>query len=401
MINNSNVRKAGTIQAWIVIMINQLPMMAIVALMPALPSLVEHFKDVPNGQMLIPMILTAPGLCVALIAPFAGHMIDKHGRRKLLLLFMFLYGLGGILPFFLDGFNTVISGRLLLGIGEAFVLVVGNTLLGDYFEIKERTKWLTFQGFFGSIVAAGLLALSGQLANIGWNYPFLVYGIAIILTVFAAFYIFEPPIKKEVAATASVGDNSSAKFPLQLVLSIFLITFTFAVLYFVYTIHFSLALDEMGIKDKIQLGNMSAITSTAVPLGAIIFRYVAKRPFWQQLALIFFFFTIGLTGIGLATDTTSVMIMGWIQQLGCGMTVPVLISWALNILPAQYRGRGMGFWTSGFFLGQFLNPVFVSFLRNVSGSLLQTFVTVGIICFVVLIAILVYNMLFKRKLSIN
>lgn len=400
MTNNSNIRKAGTIQAWIVIMINQLPMMAIVALMPALPSLVEHFKDVPNGQMLIPMILTAPGLCVALLAPFAGHMVDKYGRRKLLLLFMFLYGLGGILPFFLDGFNTVISGRLLLGIGEAFVLVIGNTLLGDYFEMKERTKWLTFQGFFGSIVAAGLLALSGQLATIGWNYPFLVYGIAIILTVLASVFIFEPPIKKEIVENAA-EENSPSKFPVKLVLSIFLITFTFAVLYFVYTIHFSLALDEMGIKDKIQLGNMSAITSTAVPLGALIFRYVAKRPFWQQLALIFFFFTVGLTGIGLATDTTSVMIMGWIQQLGCGMTVPVLVSWVLNVLPVQYRGRGMGFWTSGFFLGQFLNPVFVSFMRNATGGLLQTFVSVGIICFVVMITILVYNMLLKRKWSIN
>ncbi|MFV5703698.1 MFS transporter [Flavobacterium sp. XS2P12] len=395
MKNNLNVRKAGSWQGWVVILINQMPMLAIVALMPVLPTLIEHFKGVPNGDLLVPMILTAPGLCIALIAPFAGHLVDKYGRRKLLVVFLFLYGFGGILPFFIDGFNTVITGRLLLGIGEAFVLVLGNSLLGDYFDQKERTKWITIQGVFGSIAVVGLLALSGHLATIGWNYPFLVYGIAIILALLSWVFIYEPSLKNTVVQESIV--EKAMAYPVKTMLTIFLITFTFAVLYFVYTIHFSLALDQMGIKDKIKLGNMSAIASTAVPLGAIIFRYVAKRPFWQQMALIFFFFTIGLTGIGLAKDETTVLIMGWIQQLGCGMTIPVLTSWALTILPPQYRGRGMGIWTSGFFLGQFLNPVFVSLIRNVSGGVLQTFALVGGICFVVMVSLLVYNLLLKNK----
>lgn len=394
-----NIRKAGKLQAWIVILVNQMPMMAIVALMPALPTLQEHFSGVANGQLLIPMILTAPGLVIALIAPFVGLLVDKHGRRKLLIAFMFLYGLGGVLPFFLDSFRAVISGRLLLGIGEAFLLVIGNSLLGDYFEQKDRVKWISYQGVFGSIAAVGLLSLSGHLASLGWNYPFLVYGIAIILSVLCWKFIFEPIVNNQNSEVAF--SHETGVFPLKQVLTIFLITFTFALLYFVYTIHFSLALDQMGIKDKIQLGNMSAVTSTAVPVGALIFRYLAKRPFWQQIALVFFFFAIGLAGIGLAQDATTAMIMGWIQQLGCGMTVPVLISWALNVLPAEFRGRGMGFWTSGFFLGQFLNPVFVSFLRNLTGGLLETFVLVGGICFVIMICIVVYNLLSKSKLALN
>jgi MFS family permease len=108
----------------------------------------EHFKDVENKDLLVPMILTAPGLCIAIIAPFAGYFVDKYGRRNLLIYFTAIYGLGGILPYFLDGFNTVITGRLLLGVGEAFVLVIGNTLLGDYFAPTDRAKWLTVQGFF-------------------------------------------------------------------------------------------------------------------------------------------------------------------------------------------------------------------------------------------------------------
>jgi MFS family permease len=392
MTNATSPRQAGAAQGWMTVLINQLPMMAIVALMPALPTLMEHFGNMPNGNLLVPMILTAPGLCIALIAPFAGYFVDKYGRRKLLLIFMLLYGLGGTLPFFLDGFNTVITGRLLLGIGEAFVLVIGNTLLGDYFDAKDRTKWLTIQGFFGSVAAALLLSLSGNLASIGWNYPFLVYTIPILMTVMAFFFIYEPPVK---AVQKEEFALNQEEFPWKTVGLLFTMTLIFAVLYFVYTIYFSTALDAMGIKDKKQLGNMSAIASTAVPLGALIFRAIAHRPTWQQIALIGVFFTIGLVGIGLSRDATTAMTVGWIQQLGCGMTIPVLVAWALKILPEQFRGRGMGFWSSGFFLGQFLNPVFVSFATKMSGGLLPAFVTTGVICLIVTVILVGYNLLKK------
>lgn len=385
---------AGFWQAFIVILINQLPMMAIVSLMPALPTLMAHFSDVENKGLLVPMILTAPGLCIAIIAPFAGYFIDKYGRRKLLLVFITLYGLGGILPFFLDGFNTVITGRLLLGVGEAFVLVIGNALLGDYFAPNDRAKWLMVQGFFGSIAGSFLLALSGNLANLGWNYPFLVYGIAFIITALSFVFIFEPTIK----ITSAIDEESNSDgFPTRAAIQAFLITLFFSILYFVYTIHFSLALDAMGIKDKVELGNMSAIASTAVPIGALIFKLVSKRPFWQQMALIFLFFTIGLVGIGTAKDVQTAIVVAWVQQLGCGMTVPVLVAWALNLFPVKYRGRGMGFWTSAFFLGQFLNPFFVSTITKFSRGVQATFMTVGVMCGVVFLFIVGLNLLFQKK----
>jgi MFS family permease len=386
-------KKAGFWQALVVILLNQLPMMAIVALMPALPTLMEHFKDVPNKDLLVPMILTAPGLCIAIIAPFAGVLVDKFGRRNLLIWFTAIYGLGGILPYFLDGFNTVITGRLLLGVGEAFVLVIGNALLGDYFAPNDRAKWLMIQGFFGSIAGTGLLSLSGYLSSLGWNFPFLVYGISFLITILSVFFIFEPSEKfiNEIDKTSTDG------FPVKSAIFAFVITLFFSILYFVYTIHFSRALDGMGIKDKQQLGNMSAIASLAVPLGALIFKLVSNRPFWQQMALIFFFFTIGLTGIGQSTTPSMAIVTGFIQQLGCGMTVAVLVTWALNLFPVVYRGRGMGVWTCAFFLGQFLNPIFVSAITKYSGSVQATFFIVGVICGVILIATLAYNLINKPK----
>ncbi|HAO50340.1 MAG TPA: hypothetical protein DCR35_14200, partial [Runella sp.] len=197
---------------------------------------------------------------------------------------------------------------------------------------------------------------------------------------------FDPEEKFPSEIDTVVADDV---FPTKTAMWVFVVTLGFSVLYFVYTIHFARALDAMGIKDKVQLGNMSAIASTAVPLGALIFKLVSKRPFWQQMALIFFFFAVGLTGIGLAKEATTAVTVGWIQQLGCGMTIPVLVAWALNLFPVKYRGRGMGFWTSAFFLGQFLNPAFVSTISSFSGGIQPTFVAVGGICTVVFLLIMI------------
>ncbi|MBD0376988.1 MAG: MFS transporter [Flavisolibacter sp.] len=394
MTNQTNVRKAGAPQGWTLVLINQLPAMAIASLMPVLPTLFEHFANVPNKDVLVPMLITAPGICIALLAPFAGLIVDKYGRRKLLVTFVLLYGIGGILPFFIDGFGLVFTGRLLLGIGEAFVLVIMNSLLGDYFDQSGRSKWLTIQGIVGPVAGAGLLVLSGHLANMGWNYPFLVYGIAIIMAFFAWLFLFEPSTK--VADTEPIAEESKG-FPYKTVAIVALSTLFIATLYFVYTIHFSRVLDEMGIKDKIKLGNASAIASFGVPVGALIYRLVYKRPAWQQIALVFLLFAIGLSVIGFAKNVNTAIAGAWIQQLGAGMTIPVLIGWALHVIPVEYRGRGMGFWTSGFFLGQFVNPVYVSLVKNTTGSLGAAFVTTGIICLSIALLLIIYNIATSRK----
>ncbi len=394
MIQATVPKKAGPLQAWVIIVVNILPMMGIVALMPVVPSLLEHFKNTPHIQTLAPLILAAPGLCIALLAPFAGYLTDKWGRRKLLIRLMMFYGVGGVLPFFIDDFWTLMGGRFLLGIGEAFIITIVNALLGDYFSPKERAKWLMMQGIFASIFGTLMLSGSGHLAAIGWQYPFLLYSLAFLFAILAWLFIFEPDYK---TATPGISQTPSDKPPYSIFTMIFIITFILSIIYFVYTLHFSLALDEMGIKDKVLLGNLSAIASIGVPIGGIIFKLISKRPFWQQCLVIAALLGIGLTGIGMAGSQYSVVVFAFIQQLGCGTTIPVLVAWALNTLPLAYRGRGMGIWSSALFLGQFSCPLVVSLVREWRGGLLPAFTAFGMLC--LLSALVIFLLGIVRKKS--
>lgn len=380
-------RRAGVPQGLIIIAISLLPMMAIVALMPIVPLLVKNFQHVPNIQTLAPLVLSAPGLCVALLSPFAGWLADRVGRRKLAIGFAAVYGVGGMVPFFIQDFTALFAGRLLLGVGEAFILTMGNTLLGDYFDKDQRSKWLMWQGIVGSFCGSLLLAASGYLASFGWNFSFLVYGVALVIALAAWFFLFEP--ERPAPAFTASGSWIQPRFPTGMMVRIAATTFVLAAIYFVYTLQFSLALDAMGLKEIHRIGNYSAVASIAVPLGAIVYKLMSRRSSALQFSLLFVLLGVGMVGIGLSHDITTVVGFAFVQQLGAGMCIPILIGWGLRELPDEFRGRGMGWWTSAFFLGQFVSPVLVTVVRGWTGGLLSAFLVFGVLCIVIAIGQLV------------
>jgi MFS family permease len=387
-------RQAGTAQGIIIVAIGLLPMMAIVALMPIVPLLVKEYSHMPNIRTLAPLVLSAPGLCVALLAPFAGWAADRFGRRNLAIVFAAIYGIGGMVPFFLQDFTALFAGRLLLGVGEAFILTMGNTLLGDYFDKDQRAKWLMWQGIVGPACGSALLSASGYLAGLGWNFSFLVYGLALLIAVGAYFHLYEPERAPMPAAGSAAARAAAAeKFPRALMLRIMVTTFVLAALYFVYTLQFSLALDALGLKEIHKIGNYSAVASAAVPLGAILFKLLSRHSTKLQFTVLFMLLGLGLTGIGLSRDLLAVVGFAFIQQVGAGMCLPILIGWSLREMPDRFRGRGMGLWTSAFFLGQFLSPFLVTMVRGFAGGLLETFVACGALC----MAIAVVNLIFGQR----
>ena len=55
-------------------------------------------------------------------------------------------------------------------------------------------------------------------------------------------------------------------------------------------------------------------------------------------------------------------------SVGVGVLLPSLLAWIMRELPAQFRGRGTGFWTGTFFLGQFVAPIMAVVLSDQLGG---------------------------------
>ncbi|MQP68233.1 MFS transporter [Niveispirillum sp. SYP-B3756] len=373
-------RRAGLAQGIILVISGFLPILAIVSLTPAVPTILDHFRDVANASLLVPVLVSAPGLAIAILAPFAGILVDRFGRRPLLVWATFFYGIAGSLPFFLDSLYAVIASRLLLGVTEAAILTIINTLIADYYDAAGRRKLLMAQGLAGPAMASGVIAASGMLTAVSWNGVFLIYLIALPIFVGTHFMIFEPGRTKQGAPVAPQADRGpTPPFPTRAVALYGAVTLFASTLYYVFIIQGGLAFREVGVNDPKHVGSLIALASLGVPVGALIFGWIGKKATALQIFCFFAFLGVGLAGIGLATEYKSMMALLVIQQMGAGMTIPILIAWAQSKLPFAHRGRGMGIWASCFFLGQFTSPFFVAGAKSATGGTVQAaFLTMGI-----------------------
>lgn len=132
MTSGTGVQRPGVAQGLTVIIAGFLPILAIVSMFPAVPAMIGHFAADPDAGWKVPAMVSAPGLTIAIVALFAGVLVDRFGRRRLLLAATLVYGVFGALPFPLESLDAIYASRLALGVAEAVILTTLNTLIADY-----------------------------------------------------------------------------------------------------------------------------------------------------------------------------------------------------------------------------------------------------------------------------
>lgn len=368
---SSNVR--DTIKGIILVLAQALPIMAVVSLFPAMPNLMQHFGDVQNAAYLVPMIVTLPSFCIAVLAPGAGWLVDNVGRRPVLIGSLTLYTFSGLAPLVLDNLVPIIISRALLGVAEAGIVTVAGTLIADYFG-EHRYRWLALQSGIGAIVGTLLIALGGWLADLSWRGPFSIYFAALPLLVLSLIFLNEPEAK------ARRGDEVPAgRFPWVIAFSVGAVSLIASVLYYAEPTHIASIFKQRGIESSTKIGLIQALTSLAYIAGAVLYKVLSERPVAVLLAVAGGLIAIGMVGIGLSTSYKEAAFWALFQQLGGGMVIPSLIGWAQASVPFEQRGRAMGIWATFFFTGTFLCPAFVTFTTGLSGSLSTSFWWLGLL----------------------
>lgn len=374
--------------------------MAIVLLAPILPALLDEFRNVPNSEYWVPMILTVPALCVALFSPLAGMLGDWFGRRRLLLWAFVGYAIVGIAPIFLADLPAILASRVLVGIAEALIMVLTTTMIGDYFEGPARDKWLAGQTAFASMSALVFFNIGGQLGHFGWRAPFWVYLSALAMLALVLRFTWEPAEKDALdEAEAAPHHASWAGFPWARMAGIIGITIYGSVLFYTVQIQAPVGLTTLGITDPGKTGFLTSIASIGVPLGTYLFSRFGHSAVARLLLIEFGLLTLGFALMGSAASPTTFLIGCFINQLGAGMLLPTLLVWTMSGLPFEIRGRGAGLWTGAFSVGQFLSPVAVTMAGKEFGGLLAAFGALSFAALFGAVAALLSSILRPQRLS--
>jgi MFS family permease len=364
-------RTAGLPQGILIILAGFLPILAIVALTPAVSPMVAHFGT--SAMTLVPLAVTAPGLMIALFSPFMGWVADHWGRRPMLLWATLVYGFVGVAPFFMESLPAIIATRLVLGICEAAILTGTNTLIADYYPESGRRNWLMAQAAFGPVFGFSVVVGSGQLAAVDWHWPFLIYAIAFPIFLAMTVWMFEPGHEAETSAAAV-----PAAFPLRHVASCGAVTLLGASLYYVYIVQIGLAFSGIGVNEADRVGMMVGIATLGVFLGGLAFKPISIRySTGVQVTSFFGLMGLGMVSIGLAKSAQDMTVAATVQQLGAGILIPALVLWAMRGVAPQHRGRAMGVWSASFFFGQFCSPLLVSLTRLGGADIAAAFVALG------------------------
>jgi MFS family permease len=124
---------------------SSLTVMAGATIAPSLPELARHFADLPDAELLSRLVLTIPALAIAVMAPLAGYIIDRFGRRRMLIGGIIVYAIAGASGLWLDTLGAILVGRVVLGATIGAVMTTSITLISDYFVGPARERFMGLQ----------------------------------------------------------------------------------------------------------------------------------------------------------------------------------------------------------------------------------------------------------------
>jgi MFS family permease len=368
-------RRAGRPQGLLLMFMSCLPVLGAVLLAPVLPSMQDHFGDSAQAKALVPLSLTVPALMIALLAPFAGSIVDRFGRKRLLLVGLVVYAAFGTAPLWLDGLVAIVLSRVGVGVAEAAIMTCCTTLIADYFSGPQRDRWLGLQTVFASLSATLFFALGGALGAHSWRTPFWLYASSLAFAVLAAALLWQP--RSPVEDAAGTARTALPQLPVRALLAPCLVTLFGGIVFYAPIVELPFVLDQAGVTAVPAIGAVTALASAATAAGAFTFGRVAGKGTATLLPIAFALAGVGLVTVGLGGSVPVIVVGAVIASGGTGLLLPTLLVWALAGLSFEQRGRGTGLWTAALFLGEFVCPLLVLALAAALGGLGAALVLVG------------------------
>ena len=372
-VDPSTGRPAGRLQAFVLLLSSCLSVLGAVLLAPVLPRIQDAFAGTPGVEALTPVVLTAPALVIGLTAMIAGRIVDKLGRKRLLVSALVVYAFVGTAPLWLPSLQLIVASRVLLGLTEAAIMTCCTTLLADYFHGSRRERYFGLQVVYTTVSATVFFGVGGALGAQDWRTPFWLYIVSLPLALLAAKVVWQPAPRAQAHAHAT----KLPPLPWRQLAAPVAVTLLGGLVFYVLIVELSFKLDAIGVTSTGTIGAVSAIGSLGTAVGAFLFGRLARLGPAVTVPLAFGVSGIGLLGLALAPAVPVVVAFAVVTGFGNGLLLPSMLTWALGSLTFEQRGRGTGVWTSALFIGQFVCPLVVLAISGALSGLTSALLVLG------------------------
>lgn len=355
---------------------------------PAIPDILADFKV---SAARAGLLVAAGSVAGVVVAPVAGILADRFGRRIILTSSLAVFGVFGGLAALSPTFEILLLARFLQGMGSAGLVNLAVVLIGDHWSGLERTRLV---GRNTAVLTVGLAAIpliSGLVTQAaGWRVTFALYTIG-LGTAAVAWMVLDgrrpeslPPLKAQLGEALVVVRQP---LPLATIIGGFLaFTLIFAVFLTVFPVHLA---GQFGLEAGMRgfMISIPALTSTlaAYNLGRIRAAISART-------------TVILASVGMGTaflilGMTSSLLVAAAAALLYGATsgslVPTLQDLNISGSPDEHRAAVVAVFVSAARLGQTVGPLLAGLVVGVAGT--AGTITAGSAAALLLLALGVYG----------
>jgi MFS family permease len=346
-----------------------------------------------------------------LAAPFAGALVDRASRRKVILGGLHAWSLICAATVLSKNFTQLFLFRAAEGLGETFYFPASTSLMSDYHDSRTRSRALgahqtaVYMGTIGGGFFAGLIA-----ERHGWRPAFVVFGgLGVLLGLVLSRYLVEPPrgaadISEGIAPPSASAAMTFGEFvalvrrtpALLCLLGAFMCANFVAVVLLSWMpkflfdrFHMGLALAGLTATVFVQLASMAG-----APVGGWMADAWRRRTPRGRMAVQAVGMLAGAPFVAICGVTTSVPILiSALTMWGFfkGLYDANIFAAAFDVVPAAARGRAAGFMNMiGWLAGGGSAPVVIGMIAQRSS--LGTAMTLASVVYVAAGALLILGM---------
>ncbi|WP_054955121.1 MFS transporter [Paenibacillus dakarensis] len=169
----------------------------IVPVMPSFKNLM-HLSGETMGYL-----MAVFAFAQLLMSPIAGRWIDRFGRKKMIVIGLFLFSISELIFGLGTDVSVLYASRILGGISGAFIMPGVTAYVADITSAHERPKAM---GYVSAAISIGFIigpGIGGFIAELGIRAPFYFAAGFALLTCISSIFILKEPLTKEQLAEIS------------------------------------------------------------------------------------------------------------------------------------------------------------------------------------------------------
>ncbi|MFA5253086.1 MAG: MFS transporter [Methanoregula sp.] len=188
-------------------------------LAPVLPEMVGPLHTTTQDVALLMSVFT---ISTAFFTLAIGHFTDRVNRKRILVPCLLIYGLTGLVSFFLADLPSLLILRFLQGIGVAGMTTLAMLVIGDVCTGLDRVAAMSKISITFALGGVFAPVIGGGLALFGWNYAFLFYALSLPVAVLVVVFLPETRVPTATAQHNGMADAFRCLKDLPIVATIFM-----------------------------------------------------------------------------------------------------------------------------------------------------------------------------------